>query len=81
MTNHYGTCTLCKEFFNGEHQYICNKCMEKEKIKMTVLYKCMVCGKEYHANNIPTKGHVDGCCTAGSLIEIKYIPMKEWGEL
>jgi len=72
MGEHHGTCTKCGCYFSdGNHQFICNKCVEEEKIIMTIEYKCMVCGKEYSAGNIPTIGKADGCCTPGSLIEIK----------
>jgi len=36
------------------------------------LYKCMVCGKLYETSKpLPTRPFADGCCTIGSLIEIK----------
>lgn len=36
------------------------------------MYKCMVCGKIYKTSEpMPTKGFGDGCCTIGSLTELK----------
>jgi hypothetical protein len=35
------------------------------------VYMCMVCKKKYAEGSLPTVGHGDGCCTIGSLIEVK----------
>jgi DNA-directed RNA polymerase subunit RPC12/RpoP len=35
------------------------------------VYKCMVCGQIYAVGKLPTRKFVDGCCTAGSLIEVR----------
>lgn len=35
------------------------------------VYMCMVCKKKYAEGSLPTIGHGDGCCTIGSLIEVK----------
>ena len=37
------------------------------------IYKCMVCEVQYVEGFLPTIGHADGCCTVGSLIEVKEI--------
>ena len=33
-------------------------------------YICMTCGKLYKEGKLPTIGNIDGCCSAGSLIEV-----------
>lgn len=35
-------------------------------------YKCMKCGEVYYEGNLPNNfKNADGCCTVGSLIEVK----------
>ena len=50
--------------------------MEKETkyiSKSYKLFKCMECGKKYKSEYLPVikDKFVDGCCSVGSLIEIK----------
>ena len=40
--------------------------MKKEIIK----YKCMECSREYFSGSTPFVKFSDGCCSAGSLIEV-----------
>jgi DNA-directed RNA polymerase subunit RPC12/RpoP len=46
--------------------------MEDERKKL-IIYRCMTCGKQYVEDYLPTVDNGDGCCSIGSLIEVKKI--------
>lgn len=65
-----------KEFHDAlqEHfeEYLKNKDKYEDRLPIRI-YKCMVCEVQYVEGYLPTIGNADGCCTVGSLIEVKEI--------